>query len=115
MLEYREFPLKTIFIYALLAIPLAFSIFVITGLMSGSILNMTLLEHQGLIGIGALAATIALPLSGMLIDRIRRHDLTMYLGAVVPSIVVMLGASSLVPVNMEILSIDVSTVIQRVI
>jgi hypothetical protein len=97
MLEYREFPLKTMFIYVLLAVPLAFSMFVITGLLSGTILNLTVLEHQGLLGQGALAATIALPLSGLLVDRIRRHDLSMYFGATMPSLIVMFSIYTIIP------------------
>jgi len=97
MLEYREFPLKTMFIYVLLAVPLAFSIFVITGLLSGTILNLTVLEHQGLLGQGALAATLALPLSGLLVDRIRKHDLSMYLGAAIPSFMVLFSVFAVVP------------------
>lgn len=85
------------FIYVLLAVPLAFSIFVITGLLSGTILNLTVLEQQGLLGHGALAATIALPLSGLLVDRIRKHDLSMYLGAAIPSFVVLLSLFTDIP------------------
>ncbi|MFW9926064.1 MAG: helix-hairpin-helix domain-containing protein [Candidatus Thorarchaeota archaeon] len=90
MLEYREFPLKTMFIYVLLAIPMAFSIYVITGLLSGNLfgyLGFSLLEHHGLLGFGALTATLALPLSGLLVDRVRKHDLLMYVAALLPSLV----------------------------
>lgn len=109
MLEYREFPLKTMVIYVLLAVPMAFSMFVITGLLSGSILNLTLLEHQGLLGQGALAATIALPLSGLLVDRIRKHDLLMYLAALVPSLVVLLGVLQIIPGFLEIFDVLLAT------
>ncbi|MHA2027172.1 MAG: helix-hairpin-helix domain-containing protein [Candidatus Thorarchaeota archaeon] len=102
MLEYREFPLKTIFIYVLVAVPLGFSIFVITGLLSGSILSLTVLEHQGLLGLGALAATITLPLSGILVDRVRKHDLMMYLGAATPSFLVLLSVFTVIPGFAEI-------------
>ncbi len=97
MLEYREFPWKTMFIYALLAIPMAFSIYVISGLLTGTILNLTLLEHQGLLGQGALAATIALPLSGLLVDRIRKHDVSMYIAAVIPSLIGIFSFFQIIP------------------
>ncbi|MBY8996396.1 MAG: hypothetical protein KGD60_01600, partial [Candidatus Thorarchaeota archaeon] len=90
MLEYREFPLKTMVIYVLLAVPMAFSIYVITGLLSGTLFSyfgLTILEHHGLLGYGALTATIALPLSGLLVDRVRKHDLLMYIAALLPSLV----------------------------
>ena len=100
MLEYREFPLKTMIIYVLVAVPMAFSIYVITGLLSGNLfgyLGLDLLEHQGLLGYGALTATIALPLSGLLVDRIRKHDLLMYLAALIPSLVGLLSILEIIP------------------
>lgn len=69
---------------------MAFSIYVITGVLSGSLfgyLSLTTLEYQGLLGYGALTATIALPLSGLLVDRVRKHDLLMYIAALFPSLV----------------------------
>lgn len=112
MLEYREFPWKTIFIYALLAIPVAFSIYVITGLLSGSLfafLGLTLLEHHGLLGYGALTATLALPLSGLLVDRVRRHDLLMYIAALLPSLFGILSVLQIVPEFSEMYPMLLST------
>ena len=100
MLEYRDFPLKTMVIYVLLAIPMAFSIYVITGILSGSLfgfLGLSILEHQGLLGYGALAATFALPLSGLFVDRVRKHDLLMYIAALLPSLVGILGFIEIIP------------------
>ena len=100
LLEYRDFPLKTMVIYVLLAIPMAFSIYVITGLLSGNMLayfGLNQLEHHGLLGYGALAATIALPLSGLLVDRVRKHDLLMYLAALLPSLVGILSVLEIIP------------------
>ena len=87
-------------IYVLLAVPMAFSIYVITGLLSGNLfgyLGLNLLEHQGLLGYGALTATIALPLSGLLVDRMRKHDLLMYLAALIPSLVGLLSFLDIIP------------------
>ncbi|MGD9397290.1 MAG: helix-hairpin-helix domain-containing protein [Candidatus Thorarchaeota archaeon] len=100
MLEYRDFPLKTMVIYVLVAVPFAFSIYVITGLLSGDLLvyfGLNLLEHHGLLGYGALTATIALPLSGLLVDRVRKHDLLMYVAALLPSIVGILSFLEIMP------------------
>jgi hypothetical protein len=100
LLEYREFPLKTVVVYVLVAVPMAFSIYVITGLLSGNLfgyLGLNLSEHQGLLGYGALTATIALPLSGLLVDRIRKHDLLMYLAALIPSLVGLLSILEIIP------------------
>ena len=96
-------------IYVLLAVPMAFSIYVITGLLSGSIMNLTLLEHQGLLGQGALAATIALPLSGLLVDRVRKHDLLMYISALVPSLVGLLSVLQIIPGFSDIFEVLLAT------
>ncbi|MHA1964269.1 MAG: helix-hairpin-helix domain-containing protein [Candidatus Thorarchaeota archaeon] len=109
MLEYREFPLKTILIYVLLAVPMAFSIYVITGLVSGSLFSLTLLDHQGLLGYGALAATIALPLSGLLVDRVRKHDFLMYLAALLPSLVGILSVLQIIPGFSDVYHISLAT------
>jgi hypothetical protein len=100
LLEYRDFPLKTVVIYVLLAIPMAFSIYVITGLLSGTLFlyfDLYLPEHHGLLGYGALTATIALPLSGLLVDRMRKHDLLMYIAALLPSLVGILSVLEIIP------------------
>jgi hypothetical protein len=113
LLEYREFPLKTMVIYVLVAVPMAFSIFVITGLLSGSLfayLGLSLADHHGFLGYGALTATIALPLSGLLVDRIRKHDLLMYLAAILPSLVGILSILDIIPEYSEIYPILLSTV-----
>ncbi len=112
LLEYREFPLKTMVIYVLLAVPMAFSIYVITGLLSGSLFafdGLTLPEHLGLLGYGALTATIALPLSGLLVDRIRKHDLLMYLAALLPSLVGILSVLEIIPGFSEVYPLLLST------
>ena len=113
MLEYRDFPLKTMVIYVLLAVPVAFSIYIITGLLSGSLfsfMGVTLPEHRGLLGYGALTATIALPFSGLLVDKIRKHDLLMYIAALLPSLVGILGFIDVLPVASETYPILLSTI-----
>ncbi|TFG97680.1 hypothetical protein E4H12_08020, partial [Candidatus Thorarchaeota archaeon] len=87
MLEYREFPYKTATIFLLFAAPLALFIFVVLGLLSGTLFDMTLLEHHGLLGYGALSAVFALPLIGIIADRIKRLDSLMYIVTLVPSII----------------------------
>ena len=87
MLEYREFPYKAATIFLLFAAPVALFIFVITGLLSGTLFDMTLLEHHGLLGYGALAAVFALPLTGIIADRIKRLTPLMYFVALLPSII----------------------------
>lgn len=100
MLEYRNFPFKTMFIYVLLSVPMAFSIYVITGLLSGSLfayIAITPFEHAILLGYGALTATFALPLSGLLVDRVRKHNLLMYIAALIPSLVGILSVLDVIP------------------
>jgi hypothetical protein len=112
LLEYREFPLKTMVIYVLLAVPMAFSIYVITGILSGSlftVFGLTLLEHHGLLGYGTLTATVALPLSGLLVDRVRKHDLLMYIAALLPSLVGILSVLQIIPEFLEIYPLLLST------
>ncbi len=112
MLEYRKFPLKTMFIYVLMAVPMAFSIYVITGILSGSlfaVFGLTLFEHYELLGYGALTAIIALPLSGLLVDRVRKHDLLMYIAAPLPSIFGILSILQIIPGYTEIYPILLST------
>lgn len=100
MLEYRDFPLKTMIIYVLFSVPMGFSIYVITGLLSGTLfsyLGLTIPEHHGLLGYGALTATIVLPLSGLLVDRVRKHDFLIYLAAILPSLVGILSVFEIIP------------------
>jgi hypothetical protein len=112
MLEYRDFPLKTMVIYVLLAVPMAFSIYITAGLLSGtlfSFMGVTVLQHYGLLGYGALTATIALPLSGLLVDKIRKHDFLMYIAALLPSLIGILGFMDVLPVISESYPILLST------
>lgn len=100
MLEYRDFPFKTMLIYVLLSVPMAFSIYVITGLLSGTLFTyiaITPIEHANLLGYGALTATFALPLSGLLVDRVRKHNLLMYIAALIPSLVGILSVLNVIP------------------
>jgi hypothetical protein len=113
MLEYRDFPLKTMVIYVLLAVPMAFSIYIIVGLLSGtlfSFMSVTVPEHYGLLGYGALTATIVLPLSGLLVDKIRKHDFLIYIAALLPSLVGILGFMDVLPVVSESYPILLSTI-----
>jgi len=87
LLEYREFPYKAATIFLLFAAPLAMFIFVILGLLSGTLFDMTLLEHHGLLGIGALSAVFALPLTGIIADRIKKLDPLLYVVSLGPSII----------------------------
>jgi hypothetical protein len=85
MLQYREFPTRAAATFILFAGPLALNIYIIMGLISGSLFNLNLLEHHGLLGFGALAAVFVLPLIGIIADRIRRIDVLMiFVGAITP-------------------------------
>lgn len=109
MLEYREFPYKTATIFLLFTAPLALFIFVVLGLLSGTLFDMTLLEHHGLLGYGALSAVFALPLTGIIADRIKRFDPLMYLVTLVPSII---GLLRLFPIfNASIADLNLALVI----
>ncbi len=87
MLEYREFPYRTVITFLLFTGPLALCMYVILGLISGSLFDMTLLEHHGLLGYGALAAVFTLPLTGIIADRVKRLDPLIYVVSIVPAII----------------------------
>jgi hypothetical protein len=100
MLQYREFPLKTASIFVLFAAPFALSIYVIRGLISGTLFELTTLEHHGLLGYGALAGVFALPLTGLIADRVRRLDGLIILASVIPAF---FGLIRLAPLTTELL------------
>jgi len=81
MLQYREFPTRTAAIFLLFAGPISLNFYVIMGLISGTVFNLNLDEHHGLLGYGALAAVFVLPFTGIIVDRIRRIDPLMILAA----------------------------------
>jgi len=87
LLEYREFPYKTALIFLLFSAPTALFIFVILGLLSGTLFDMTLLEHHGLLGFGALSAVITLLLVGFISDRFKKLDSIMFIVTFAPSVI----------------------------
>ncbi|TFH02889.1 MAG: hypothetical protein E4H14_17300, partial [Candidatus Thorarchaeota archaeon] len=87
MLEYREFPFRTAITFLLFSVPFALFIYVIQGLLSGTLFDMTLLEHQGYLGYGALAAVFTLPTIGLIADRVKKLDPLIYLFATAPAII----------------------------
>jgi hypothetical protein len=91
MLEYREFPVRTALAYILFAPSVAFAMLVIVKVIEGSLLPLTLLEHHGLLGLGALGATFSLLVAGFIVDRLQRKDTLMYLSALTPNFVGLLG------------------------
>ncbi|RLI53761.1 MAG: hypothetical protein DRO87_11140 [Candidatus Thorarchaeota archaeon] len=87
MLHYREFPARIAATFLLFAAPFAFDMFLVTRLVSGNLFSLTYLEHQGLLGMGALAAVIVLPLAGFLSDRVRSHDPLLLVSAIITPLV----------------------------
>jgi len=109
MLEYREFPYRTAITFLLFSAPLSLFIYVILGLLSGTLFNMTLLEHHGLLGYGALAAVFTLPLTGIIADRINRLEPLIYVVSIVPAII---GFSRILPLfGTSIDALDIALVI----
>ncbi len=111
LLEYREFPFKTVLIYILIAVPFAFAIYVITGFVSGSLFegSLSLQDHLGLLGYGALAATILMIPFGLLVDRVRKHDQLMYLAALIPSLLGLINELNVVSSISEMFGILLAT------
>jgi len=95
MLQYRAFPVKTALIFVLFAAPVALSIYVILGLISGTLLGLSILEQQGLLGYGALAAVFTLPLTGIIADRVRRLDALIILVSIIPAMFGLLRLTNL--------------------
>jgi hypothetical protein len=97
MLQYREFPLRTAITLVLYSVPFAFSIHIVSGLVSGTLFTISPLEHQGLLGLGALAATIGLPISGFIADRVRFHDQLLIVASLLPVIAGLLRIVPIIP------------------
>ena len=87
MLEYREFPYRTAITFLLFSVPLALFIYVILGLLSGTLFDMSLLEHHGYLGYGALAAVFTLPTIGLVADKVKKLDPLIYLFTAAPAII----------------------------
>jgi predicted flap endonuclease-1-like 5' DNA nuclease len=98
MLQYREFPGRTAATFIMFAGPIALNVYIIMALLSGALSSLTLDEHHGLLGFGALAAVFALPLTGFLVDRIRRYDFLLIIAAAITPI---LGLLPLMPLAAE--------------
>ncbi len=92
MLEYREFPVRAALTYILFSPSVAFAMLVIVKVIEGSLLPLTLLEHHGLLGLGALAATFSLLVAGFIVDRLQRKYILMFLSALAPGIVGLQGS-----------------------
>jgi hypothetical protein len=105
MLQYREFPTKTAVIFILFAGPIALNIYIIMGLISGTLFGLSLLEHHGLLGYGALAAVFTLPLVGIIADRVRRLDPLIIFVSIVPALFGLIRLTPFTPGNLELLNL----------
>ena len=113
MLEYREFPYKTVITFLLFSAPIALFIYVVLGLLSGTLFDLTLIEHHGLLGYGALSAVFTLPLTGLIADRVKRLDPLIYIVAIVPSII---GFIRILPIfSISVYELDLALVISSFI
>jgi hypothetical protein len=112
MLEYREFPMRTALNYILFAPAVAFSVFIITSLLNSNLFLMTETEHYGLLGFGALAATLSLPAAGLLVDRIRHNEILMIIVALIPSTLAIFASfsnvSGLILPNFELIVVVIA-------
>ncbi len=105
MLQYREFPLRTAAVLVLFSAPVSLCIYIITGLVSGTLLGLSLPEHHGLLGIGALAATVVLPITGLIVDRMRFHDHLLLLSSLLPATGVLLRLFPVLPASEDQLNL----------
>ncbi len=85
MLEYREFPIRTASVYLLFAPMLSYFIFMVHGLTTRTLFSEPALDNFLLLGYGALAASLVLPISGILVDHFLQTDVMIYVGTLVPT------------------------------
>ncbi len=107
MLHYREFPVRTALIFILYAFPLAYCFYVITGLLSNTLFSLTPLEHQGLLGYGALAAVCTLIPIGLIADRVKRVDPLMILFAIIPPLIGLLTIMPDLEIDPTVMQLEV--------
>jgi len=84
MLEYREFPLGTASYYMLYSPFIAYCMFVISQLISGTLFSNPGVDHPLLLGLGLGVAACAAFLAGAAVDRTRRGQLFLLFSAMVP-------------------------------
>lgn len=84
MLEYREFPLRTASYYLLYSPFVAYSMFVISQLISGTLFENPGVDHPLLLGLGIGIAAVVVFLAGAVVDRTRRGQLFLFISAIVP-------------------------------
>ncbi|MGY5877352.1 MAG: hypothetical protein RTU30_16485, partial [Candidatus Thorarchaeota archaeon] len=92
MLEYREFPLSTALAYLLFFPVVSYFIFLVSGLISMDYFAGSTVDHYLLLGYGALAATLTIPLTGIALDWLRRPGAALYGGAFAPIILGLVGS-----------------------
>ncbi len=86
MLEYREFPIREAIMYMLFSPSIALCFYYIYQLTHGALFLPIIVDHLPLLGIGALAAAIALPLVGKVIDRVHQPFYLAIVGSILPPI-----------------------------
>lgn len=109
MLHYREYPFRIATKLLLFAFPLAYGMYIVIGLLTGTLFTLSLLEHQGLLGLGALTVVFTLPLMGIIADRLRRLDTLLLLVSIIPPFI---GFLSITPfIEIEISTMQLVTVL----
>ena len=83
MLEYRQFPLKTSIGYLLFFPYVTYFIYLINSLIGGTYFSSSI-DQLLLLGYGALAAAITIPICGIMIDWVNRPLIGIYAGSLVP-------------------------------
>ncbi|MFX1417101.1 MAG: hypothetical protein ACFFC0_09825, partial [Promethearchaeota archaeon] len=84
MLEYREFPMRTASYYLLYSPFVAYGMFVISQLISGTLFSNPGVDHPLLLALGIVAVAGAVFLAGAVVDRTRRGQLFLLVSAMVP-------------------------------
>ena len=91
--------MRTAAVLVLFSAPISLCIYIITGLVSGTLLGLSIIEHHGLLGVGALAATITLPITGVIADRVRFHDHLLIFASLLPITGVLLKVFPVVSIS----------------
>ncbi|MHA2433021.1 MAG: helix-hairpin-helix domain-containing protein [Candidatus Thorarchaeota archaeon] len=84
MLEYREFPLRTASYYLLYSPFVAYSMFVVSRLINGTMFSNPGVDHPLLLGLGTGIAAIVAFFAGAAVDRTRRGQLFLMISSMVP-------------------------------
>ncbi len=91
MLEYREFPKRPAICFVLFSTVVSYFFYILQKLLTDSLFASPSLDHGLLLGFGVGAGAIATLLIGVVIDRVKRPTIFLYLGSIIPLLFAFVG------------------------